>query len=112
VPVAWLALAHPAPAVYLSALFVAELLLFISTGPINVVIVNVVPIAMRATAVAISIFAIHMLGDLWSPWTIGKIADKTGLEQAVLALPLAIALAGVIWTLTAALGPSGANGRR
>src|SRR5947209_100874 len=60
-PLAFLALAVAAPAVYWTSIVAAELLLFASTGLINSAIVNVVPAATRATAVAVSILAIHLL---------------------------------------------------
>src|SRR5262249_7840630 len=53
--------------VYMSAIVIAELLLFASTGPINSAIVNLVAPTERATAVALSILAIHLLGDVPSP---------------------------------------------
>jgi hypothetical protein len=98
---AWLALTSPTPAIYQTSFFVAELLLFLSTGPINVVIVGAVPAAMRAMAMAVSIFVIHALGDAISPPIIGLLADRRGLAQAVLVVPVAIAVSGVIWTMTA-----------
>jgi hypothetical protein len=98
---AWLALTSPSPTTYQASFFVAELLLFLSTGPINVVIVSEVPAGMRAMAMAVSIFVIHALGDAISPPLIGLVADLRGLAQAVLMVPVAIAVSGVIWTMTA-----------
>jgi MFS family permease len=98
---AWLALTSTAPATYQASFFVAEFLLFLSTGPINVVIVSAVPAGMRAMAMAVSIFVIHALGDAISPPLIGLLADSRGLAQAVLTVPVAIAVAGLIWTMTA-----------
>jgi MFS transporter, Spinster family, sphingosine-1-phosphate transporter len=91
-------------AVYMSAIVVAELLLFASTGPINSAIVNLVAPTERATAVALSILAIHLLGDVPSPPLIGLISDASSLSKAFLLLPLAIAAAGVIWLLAARSG--------
>ncbi len=81
--------------------FVAEFLLFLSTGPVNVVIVNVVPVGARAMAMAVSIFTIHVLGDAISPPIIGLLADSAGLERAVLIVPAALAMSGVLWCATA-----------
>lgn len=102
VPLAWVALTHPSPPVYLAAIAAAEVLLFASTGPINSVIVNVVAPEIRATAVAVSIFAIHFLGDAISPAMIGAVSDHSSLARAVLLVPAAIAIAGAIWTYAAA----------
>jgi fucose permease len=68
-----------------------------STGPINSAIVNVVPPAMRATSVALSILAIHILGDVPSPFLIGYVSDHSTLARAMLILPFAFALSGLIW---------------
>jgi MFS family permease len=98
----WLALTVPTPRSLLTWLFVAEFFLFLSTGPVNVVIVNVVPVSMRAMAMAMSIFAIHLLGDAISPPIVGWLADVSGLARALLIMPIAIAISGLLWTGTAA----------
>ncbi|PYP45944.1 MAG: MFS transporter, partial [Gemmatimonadetes bacterium] len=78
-PLTLLALAAPRPAVYWTAIVAAELCLFASTGPINSAIVNVVSPHMRATAVALSIFTIHLLGDVPSPSLVGLLSDTRSL---------------------------------
>jgi MFS family permease len=101
IPLAWVGLSARTPPVYISALFAAEFLIFLSTGPINVVIVNVVPVAMRAMAMAVSIFVIHLLGDAISPYILGVVSLHVGLSAAVLIMPVAIGVSGAIWTFTA-----------
>ena len=97
-PAILVALLHPDPKVYITFIVIAEVLLFMSTGPINSAVVNVVPINMRATAVALSILAIHVLGDVPSPPLIGAISDAHGhLELAMTVIPAAVLVAGVIW---------------
>lgn len=59
-------------------IFCAEALMFVNTGPCNAVIGNVVTPNMRAAAYAIAILILHFLGDIWSPWLIGKTADYFG----------------------------------
>ena len=49
----------------------AEALMFINTGPCNAMIANVVLPNIRAAAFAVAIFAVHFLGDIWSPPLIG-----------------------------------------
>ena len=62
-PLVYVALTAPSPSVYWAALAIADFLLFLSTSPINAVIVaDVAPMA-RAAAMAASILAIHALGD-------------------------------------------------
>jgi MFS family permease len=97
----WLALTVPSFPTYVMWFFVAEFLLFLSTGPVNVVTVNVVPVGIRAMAMAVSIFAIHLLGDAISPPIIGWLADRNGLDAAVLIVPVAVAISGVLWAATA-----------
>jgi MFS family permease len=96
----WLALTVSDAPAYVVWLFAAEFLLFLSTGPVNVVIVNVVPVGARAMAMAVSIFTIHLLGDAISPPIIGMLADMSGLARAVLIVPAAVALSGVLWIVT------------
>jgi len=99
--VATLAAAPPAPPVYWTAMVAAELLLFASTGPINSTIVNVVSPHMRATAVAVSIFTIHVLGDVPSPSLVGAISDARSLGEAMLIIPVAVLVGGIIWSYAA-----------
>src|SRR5207245_1172220 len=79
VPLTLVALAAQQAAVYWPAIVAAELCLFASTGPINSAIVNVVSPHMRATAVALSIFTIHLLGDVPSPSLVGALSDARSL---------------------------------
>jgi len=103
-PLALVVFAVHRPGVYLPALILAQLLLFASSGPVNAAVMNVVPPAERATASAMTILAIHVLGDLPSPTLIGALSDRTSLGRAVLIVPLAIAVAGAIWTFAALRG--------
>ena len=109
-PVALLALSSPRPTVYWSGIVAAEVLLFSSTGPINSAIVNVVAPQIRATAVAVSIFAIHVLGDVPSPAVLGAISDASSLDRAVLVIPVAILASGLVWTAAAWRGERGVAG--
>ena len=100
-PVALLALTSPAPRIYFPAIVVAQLLCFLSTGPINAAIANMVSPFERASAMALSIFAIHLLGDVPSPPLIGHLAVTGSLARAVLVVPVALAIGGVIWLFAA-----------
>ena len=103
-PCAYVAFTAPTPAVYWAALVVAELFVFASTSPINSVIVSDVPPAARAAAMAGSIFAIHVLGDVPAPLIIGRLSDQTSLADAVLIIPVAILISGGIWLAAARRG--------
>jgi MFS family permease len=79
----------------MSAIFIAELFLFLNTGPLNTVIINVCNPAVRAMAFAVNIFFIHALGDAVSPTILGWLSDRWGLRSALLITPLAMVLAGL-----------------
>ena len=55
------------------------------------------PVEIRASAMALSIFAIHLLGDLWSPPFIGLLADHLPMETAMMTIPIAVAISAVLW---------------
>ena len=100
-PLFYLALASPSPAMYWSAMVGAELMMFASTGPINTVIIGVVPAGIRASAMGLSVFSIHILGDVPSPWLVGLISGGSSLQRAVLILPVAALVGGAVWTYAA-----------
>jgi MFS family permease len=97
VPFAALTIFAPTPTIFFVAIFLCETALFASTSPINAVILGSVPPALRATAMAASIFAIHALGDFLSPPLIGLIADQASLRAGLALLPIAILLGGMWW---------------
>ena len=85
----------------LAGMFLAELCLFLNTGPLNTVIVNVTRHDMRAMAFAANIFTIHALGDAISPAFIGFLSDHVGLGRALLSTVAAIMLAALFCLLCA-----------
>ena len=101
VPAAVVAFFAPGRVLPIAGIVAAELLLFASTGPINSVIVNVVAPGDRATAVALSILAIHLFGDVPSPPLMGAISDAANLRTAFTVVPVSIAIAGAIWLAAA-----------
>jgi MFS family permease len=101
-PFALIALTARSPALYFTSLVAAQLFLFASTGPINDVIVAVVPPSERATASAVAIFVMHALGDVPSPPLVGALSDRSSLASAILIVPVAILAAGLTWTWGAA----------
>jgi MFS transporter, Spinster family, sphingosine-1-phosphate transporter len=60
-------------------LALALFFIFLGNGPLNAAIVNSVPAAIRATAIAVELFLIHALGDAPSPRIIGLVSDHTSL---------------------------------
>jgi len=100
-PLTFLAFSHPDKNVYFPCLVAAEILIFASTGPVNSAIVNLVAPTERATAVALSIFLMHLLGDVPSPPLIGIISDHSSLQRAFMMVPVAVVVSGVIWSYAA-----------
>ena len=98
------------PTVFFTAIFLCETALFACTSPINVVTLGSVPSSLRATAMAVSIFAIHALGDFPSPPLVGRLAKIGGLRNALAILPIAIGLCAVAWFIGAKL-PIARTGR-
>ncbi len=62
----------------LGLLFVAMVLLAMVLGPANAVTANVVPANRRAAGYALSIFLIHLFGDISSPIVIGYLSEIFG----------------------------------
>jgi MFS family permease len=81
----------------------AMFFLFLPTGPVNTLILETAPVNLRASAMAVSIFAIHLFGDMWSPEIVGRLADSFGgnLQKAVLILPVALIVASALWLVLA-----------
>ena len=96
VPFAVWAILAPGLTGCMSAIFIAEFFLFLNTGPLNTVIINVTNPAVRAMAFAVNIFFIHALGDAVSPSILGRLSDQWGLRNALLITPGAMALAGLL----------------
>jgi hypothetical protein len=70
---------------------------FLLSGPINIALLRSAPPHLRASAMAVAIFSIHALGDLWSPPIIGLVADYAPMFLAMLAVPPFFALATIAW---------------
>ncbi len=75
----------------------AEVGLFLSASPINAIMLRSAPVFLRASAMAAGIFAIHLLGDLWSPTVVGTLADHMPMVYAMMALPFGFLLATLTW---------------
>ncbi|WP_306536466.1 MFS transporter [Geobacter sp.] len=94
-PAAAYAILTPSLPHCLGAMFLAEFFLFLNTGPLNTVIVNVTRPTIRAMAFAVNIFFIHALGDAVSPTILGRLSDLWGLRAALLSTPVAILAAAL-----------------
>jgi MFS family permease len=98
----------------MTLLAAAMFFLFLSTGPVNTLILETAPVNLRASAMAVSIFTIHLFGDMWSPEIVGRLADSNGgnLQKAVLILPGALIVAGAFWLALAVKTKRGPAGHR
>ncbi len=81
VPFAIMAIVGQSPAVLLSGIFLAELLMFANTGPGNAMIAGVIRPQVRAAAFALTTFLVHVLGDLTSSWIVGNLSVGFGTES-------------------------------
>jgi MFS family permease len=86
----------PSAVGFFVAASLAELALFVATSPVNVVILGAVAPELRASAMAVSIFAIHAFGDLISPPLVGAISDHSSIKLAM-AVILPTLLAAGAW---------------
>ncbi len=96
-PLVWMSLTTASHTLYMVCMVSAQLCLFLSTGPINAAIINLVMAGERATAIALSVFAIHLLGDALSPLLIGVLSDAFSLQSAVKIVPVAVLIGGFVW---------------
>jgi MFS family permease len=83
----------------LACAFVAEVFLFLNTGPLNAALVGSVPAAMRATAVSINVFCIHAFGDAGSPFLLGLVSRSSSLAWAIASCCIPVAIGGLVLTL-------------
>lgn len=90
--------------VLFSTMALGALLLFMSTAPVNSAIINAVAPKNRAKAMALAILVIHILGDVPGPPLVGYLSDKSSMGNALLLIPAAVFLAGIIWTFAAIRG--------
>ena len=80
-----LAIVSPHKPVYVLSIFLGITLVFLGNGPVNAVLVNLVPANLRTTALGLVVVIIHVLGDGISLPLVGAISTR--LAQAQAALP-------------------------
>jgi len=96
-PLAAAAILAPTASGFFVMVLPCEIAVFLLGGPINVAMLRSVPPELRASAMALCIFAIHALGDLWSPMIMGRVADLQSMQVAMSAVPLFWAAAAIVW---------------
>ncbi len=80
----------------LPAIAVAAFFLLFNTSPLNAAVINSAGAHIRATAIAVNIFIIHILGDVPSPTLMGWVADRHSLQLAFVLPVIAMALSSAI----------------
>ena len=79
------------PAIGVSAFF-----LLLNTAPLNAAVINSVGAHIRATALAVNIFIIHILGDVPSPTMMGWVADRRSLQASFILPIIAMGISSAI----------------
>jgi hypothetical protein len=79
------------PAIALAAFF-----LLLNTAPLNAAVIDSVGAHIRATAIAVNIFIIHLLGDVPSPTMMGWVADRRSLQAAFILPVIAMVISAAI----------------
>jgi hypothetical protein len=75
---------------------VAAFFLLLNTAPLNAAVINSVGAHIRATALAVNIFIIHILGDVPSPTMMGWVADHKSLQAAFVLPVIAMGISAAI----------------
>lgn len=78
------------------AIAVAAFFLLLNTAPLNAAVINSVDAHIRATALAVNIFVIHILGDVPSPTMMGWVADVRSLQTAFILPIIAMGISSAI----------------
>jgi MFS family permease len=86
-------------------IFLAVFCLFFNTGPTNTILANVTHPAVRASAFALNILVIHLLGDAISPPVMGYIAglsratwpERPSLDAAFVVVSAMMLVGGALW---------------
>jgi MFS transporter, Spinster family, sphingosine-1-phosphate transporter len=78
------------------AIAVAAFFLLFNTSPLNAAVINSVGAHIRATALAVNIFLIHILGDVPSPTMMGWVADRRSLQAAFILPVIAMVISSAI----------------
>ncbi|MBX7137165.1 MAG: MFS transporter [Oligoflexia bacterium] len=99
VPFLVLAFSSSNQAIFLLGCFLAELLVFAGTAPINSILVVSCPAALVTLTQGFTILAINLLGALPAPIIVGAIWHASSLRLGMLSLALVLCGCAVIWTV-------------
>jgi MFS transporter, Spinster family, sphingosine-1-phosphate transporter len=99
VPLFFLTLSMTTFSSFAIALFFMEIALFLCMSPLDAAVLGYVRPSLRATAMALNVFLIHLLGDGISRVLMGAVSDASDLRAAIGLLPWVLVLAGVFWQI-------------
>lgn len=111
VPVMIVALVARGP-LMIPAIALAAFFLLLNTSPLNAALINSVGAHIRASALAVNIFIIHILGDVPSPTLMGWIADRKSLQVAFILPVIAMGISSAILFYGMKFAPGVAVGRQ
>jgi MFS family permease len=77
--------------------FLAVFCLFFNTGPTNTILANVTHPSIRASAFALNILVIHLLGDVISPPLVGFIQGTWDMNTGFVVVSLLMLVGGLLW---------------
>ena len=95
----WFAIS-PFPFAWLP-LTLAIFCLFFNTGPTNTILANVTHPSIRASAFAVNIFIIHILGDVISPPILGGVIGEDRYPAAFIVVAVVVGIGGIFWLMGA-----------
>lgn len=103
-----ISLLAPTLAIFVPALFLGVVCLYLYAGPYTAITQNVVVPSLRASAVTLSLLISHLLGDAGAPTIVGFLSDHIGgLRPALLvtSIPLLLLSAGIASRGLRTIGP-------
>jgi MFS family permease len=97
-----LAILAPSLILFVPVFLVSVVALYLYNGPFTAIGQNVVPPSLRASAVTMTLFTAHLLGDSWSPAAVGFLSDRLGsLQMALLITSTPLLLVASLFTYLA-----------
>ena len=85
----------------------AQVLIWLNTGPINAALMNSVVPGLRARVIGLNTFFIHFLGDAFSPYAMGFVADRSSFQLSVSLTALPVVLGGALLITASLKGRTG-----
>jgi MFS family permease len=97
-----LAILAPSLTLFVPVFLVSVVALYLYNGPFTAIGQNVVPPSLRASAVTLTLFTAHLLGDSWSPAAVGFLSDRLhSLQAALLITSTPLLLVAALFTYIA-----------